>query len=208
MQQFLPNTYPAGSVTPCATCPAGFAYLTSTGRSLRNAGQVQVRRRLRNGFTATRAIHASPRPPTTPPRSRGATLAGVGIAQNWLDLDAEYGRSAFDQRHQVTAQAQYTSGAGIAGGSLVDGLRGTLLKDWTFLAQLTTGSGLPLTPVYPGAGARHRLHRHAAAAADRRARGRRAGRRYLNPAAYTAAGAGAVGQRRPQLGDRPRAVRR
>ena len=35
-------------------------------------------------------------------------------------------------------------------------LRGRLLKDWTFVGQLTVGSGLPLTPLYlvpvPGTG--------------------------------------------------------
>jgi hypothetical protein len=31
---------------------------------------------------------------------------------------------------------------------LVDGWRGRLLKDWTFYANLSAGSGLPLTPVY------------------------------------------------------------
>jgi hypothetical protein len=36
----------------------------------------------------------------------------------------------------------------VTGGTLVDGVRGRLLKDWTFVAQLLTGSGLPLTPVY------------------------------------------------------------
>ena len=62
------------------------------------------------------------------------------------------------------------------------------------MTQLTTGSGLPLTPVYPRARARHRLHRHAAAAA-------RPARQwttlpdgtYLNPAAYTAPAPGQWG---------------
>jgi hypothetical protein len=31
---------------------------------------------------------------------------------------------------------------------LIDGLKGRVFKDWTFVAQLTTGSGLPLTPSY------------------------------------------------------------
>ena len=31
MQEFLPNTYPAGAVNPCPTCPSGFVYLTSNG---------------------------------------------------------------------------------------------------------------------------------------------------------------------------------
>jgi hypothetical protein len=192
MQQFLPNTYPAGSPVVCPTCPAGFAYLTSTGRSLRNAGQLQVRRRLRNGFTAS-VQYTLAKATDDAAAFAGATLAGFGLAQNWLDLDAEYGRSAFDQRHQVTAQAQYTTGAGIAGGSLVDGVRGRLLKDWTFVAQLTTGSGLPLTPVFlvpvPGTGFTSTLRpRLTGAAEDDVADGV-----YLNPAAYTVPAPGQYG---------------
>ena len=53
MQEFLPNTYPAGASNPCPACPAGFVYLTSNGNSTRHAGQSQLRRRLRNGFTAS-----------------------------------------------------------------------------------------------------------------------------------------------------------
>jgi len=45
-------------------------------------------------------------------------------------------------------QVQYTTGAGVTGGTLVDGVRGSLFKDWTLVAQVTTGSGLPLTPVF------------------------------------------------------------
>jgi len=51
-QQFLPNTFPAGALNPCPTCPSGFAYLTSNGNSIRHAGMMQLRRRLRSGFTA------------------------------------------------------------------------------------------------------------------------------------------------------------
>jgi hypothetical protein len=45
MQEFLPNTYPAGAVNPCAACPTGFIYLTSNGNSTRESGQLQLRRR-------------------------------------------------------------------------------------------------------------------------------------------------------------------
>jgi hypothetical protein len=184
MQQFLPNTYPAGSPVVCATCPTGFAYLTSTGRSLRNAGQVQLRRRLRNGFTAS-VQYTLAKAMDDAAAFAGATLAGFGMAQNWLDLGAEYARSAFDQRHQVVAQAQYSTGAGIAGGALVDGVRGRLLKDWTFVAQLTTGSGLPLTPVYlvpvPGTGFTSTLRPQLTGAPVDDA----PDDAYLNPAAYT-----------------------
>jgi hypothetical protein len=78
----------------------------------------------------------------------GAGLNGASIAQDWLDLDAELGRSSFDQRHLLTAQFQYTTGVGVSGGALLTGLKGSLFKGWTVTSQLTAGSGLPLTPVY------------------------------------------------------------
>ncbi len=56
-QEFLPNTYPAGAINPCPVCPAGYLYVTSNGNSTREAGQLQLRRRLHSGFTATRAVH-------------------------------------------------------------------------------------------------------------------------------------------------------
>ena len=78
------------------------------------------------------------------------------IAQNWLDLSAERGLSSFDQRHLVTLQAQYTSGMGMHGGTLLTGWRGALFKEWTFATQINAGTGLPLTPIYfaaiPGTG--------------------------------------------------------
>ena len=45
-------------------------------------------------------------------------------------------------------QAQYTTGMGIGGGTLMSGWRGALFKDWTVATQINAGSGLPLTPVY------------------------------------------------------------
>ncbi len=71
------------------------------------------------------------------------------IAQNWLDLSAERSRSNFDQRHLLNAQIQYTTGMGLAGGTLFSGWRGALLKEWTFATLITAGSGLPETPTLP-----------------------------------------------------------
>jgi hypothetical protein len=148
-QQFLPNTVPLGAVNPCATCPAGFTWLTSNGNSTRHAAQVQARRRLRSGFTANvsytyaKAIDNA----ALGGRNQSASL----IAQNWLDLRAERARSNFDQRHLLTAMAQYTAGMGLRGGALANGWRARLLKEWTLGTQVNAGSGLPLTPVYPAA---------------------------------------------------------
>jgi hypothetical protein len=148
MQAFLPNTYPAGAVNPCQSCPAGFVYVTSGGESLRNALQLILRRRLHNGLTASVQYTLS-KSMDNAATFTGRTIApgSLGIAQDWLDLDAEHGPSSFDRRHQVAVQFQYTTGVGVAGGTLVDGVRGALFKDWTIAGQLSTGSGLPVTPV-------------------------------------------------------------
>lgn len=133
MQEFVPNTYPAGARNPCPTCPSGFVYLVSNGSSLKNAVQLQVRRRLRNGLSALGQYTFS-KATDNAPAFTTADLNGAVIAQNWQDLEAEHARSSFDQRHAVTAQVEY-SGRG-------------WLRDWTFTSQLSAGSGLPLTPVY------------------------------------------------------------
>jgi len=164
--EFYPNTYPANGVNPCPSCPSGFVYEASVGNAERQAGLLQLRRRLHNGFTATlqytfaKAIDdgvvggggggiqggggGAASGPVVPP-------AGVLIAQNWLDLRAERGLSAFDQRHNVNLQMNYTTGMGIGGGTLLSGWRGALFKQWTFVTNLIAGTGFPLTPVYPAA---------------------------------------------------------
>jgi hypothetical protein len=165
IQQVLPNTYPAGADNPCPACPTGWVYLTSNGTSSRHAASVLVRRRLRGGLTASvqytlaKAIDDAAAfagtGPNSPAAASGPTvslagpvpqgLAGASIAQNWLDPHAELGSSTFDQRHLLAVQVQYTTGIGPARAA---GLHGRLLNGWTVTSQLTTGSGLPMTPVY------------------------------------------------------------
>ena len=147
IQQSLPNTYPAGAVNPCPACPSGFSYLTSNGNSTRESGQMQLRRRLRSGFSSELSYTFSKSIDDAALGARGAYLT----AQDWLNLAGERGRSNFDQRHLMTLQTQYTSGMGIKGGGLVSGWRGALLKEWTVTSQINAGSGLPLTPIYPAA---------------------------------------------------------
>lgn len=132
-QQVLPFTYPDR-----AEPSAGYTYLLSNGNSIRHAGQLQVRRRLRKGFTA--AVNYTWAKSLDNAALGGRSSGGALTAQNWLDLRAERARSNFDQRHAWTASAQYTS-------SLAR--RRVAFRDWTLGAQLTAGTGLPLTPVYP-----------------------------------------------------------
>jgi len=175
VQEFLPNTYPIGAADPCPDCPLGFEYRTSGGDSTRESGQVQLRRRLRAGFTATllytysKSIdddsflggqgHVEATSPTQAPSDSAPAAAATpaaSIAQNWLNLHAERALSSFDQRHLLNLQAQYTTGQGLEGGTLMSGWPGRLLKEWTLLAQISAGSGMPETPTYlaavPGTG--------------------------------------------------------
>jgi hypothetical protein len=176
VQEYLPNTYPIGAANQCPACPVGFVYRTSNGNSTREAGSVQLRRRLRSGFTATLqytysksidddSVLGGQGPVATTSTSSGSGGAAgpttgsttvatssspqtPAIAQNWLNLSAERGLSTFDQRNLVNAQIQYTTGVGLGGGSLLSGWRGKVLKRWTVLGQIAAGSGLPETPIY------------------------------------------------------------
>ena len=185
-QASLPNTYPAGAQNPCPACPSGYVLVTSNGTSLRNALQLTLRRRLHNGFTANVQYTLAKSTDDAATFSNTAVSpTTLAIAQDWLHLEAERGPSSFDQRHLVSAMAQYTSGVGVAGGTLADNLWGTLFKDWTIATQLSAGSGLPFTPVFFAAvagtgfvGVRPRLTGIAAGPAPPGA--------YANPAAYAA----------------------
>ena len=210
IQQFLPNTYPLGGPDPCPACPSGFVYETTNGNATRQSGQVQLRRRLRSGFTATAlytysksidddAILGGQGHVTAPSQMQGgpqqansgmptpsAAITTATIAQNWLDLRAERSRSSFDQRHLLNLQAQYTSGQGLGGGALMTGWRGRVLKEWTVLTQIVAGTGLPQTPIYlaavPGAGVTGTIRPDLTGASIYHA----TTGLYLNAAAYTA----------------------
>ena len=204
VQEFLPNTYPIGAASPCPGCPVGFVFRTSGGNSTRQAGSVQLRRRLRSGFTASLlytysksidddSVLGGQGPVTAGSTSLSSSQATPTIAQNWLDLKGERGLSTFDQRHVVNVQVQYTTGMGLHGGTLMNGWRGALLKEWTLLSNISAGTGLPETPVYlaavPGTGFTGTIRPDRTGSSIYAAP---AGLN-LNPAAYTAPAAGQWG---------------
>ena len=163
-QEILPNSYPLGEANPCPSCPSGFVYETSNGNSIRKAGQLQLRRRLRSGFAASLAYTYSKS------IDDDAYLGGAGpsdrerrrrrnrrpcrspIGGDCAELARSTGGAvAFELRSAqlLNVQAQYTSGQGLEGGTLLGGWRGRALKEWTVLGNLTYGTGLPETPIYP-----------------------------------------------------------
>jgi hypothetical protein len=117
LQAFAPNTYPAGPVNP-----SGYVYYASGGNSTRESGTLELRRRLHNGFSAT-ALYTYSNSIDDAAVLGGGSL-GV-VAQNWLNLEADRGLSAFHQRHLANFQLQYSPGMGLGGGTLLSGWRGT-----------------------------------------------------------------------------------
>ncbi|MFC5861792.1 carboxypeptidase regulatory-like domain-containing protein [Acidicapsa dinghuensis] len=206
-QEMLPNSYPIGAANPCPDCPAGFLYETSGGNSTRQEGQLQVRRRLLNGFEASAtytysksiddeaylggAGHSTASGPGTVPSA--SIPSSAAIAQNWLDARGERSLSSFDQRHLLNLQAQYTTGQGLHGGTLMSGWKGRAFKEWTVTTTIAWGTGMPETPVYPavtpGTGFSGEIR------PDRTSEPLYSGAAglHLNPAAYEAPPAGAWG---------------
>ena len=202
VQEYLPNTNPIGAANLCSSCPSGFIFRASNGNSTREAGSLQLRRRLRSGFTASvqytysKSIDNDSVLGGQGPVAPGAVpqvLPTPVVAQNWLDLSAERGLSTFDQRNLMNAQIQYTSGVGLGGGALLTGWRGKVLRRWTVLGQIVAGSGLPQTPIYlaavPNTGVTGSIRPDVTGAPLYKAP---AGL-HLNPAAYTAPVAGQWG---------------
>jgi hypothetical protein len=204
VQEYLPNTYP-GTTNPCPTCPTDFTFRASNGNSTREAASIQLRRRLRSGFTASlqytysKSIDDDSVLGGQGPVAAGATAqssTAPSIAQNWLDLNAERGLSTFDQRHLLNAQIQYTSGMGLGGGTLLGGWRGRVLKEWTVSNQIVAGSGLPETPIYfaavAGTGVTGSIRPDVTGVSINAA----APGRHLNPAAFVAPAIGQWGDAR------------
>jgi hypothetical protein len=147
-QLFYPNTYPSGAVNPCPSCPSGPLFMTSNGNSTREAGTVQLRRRLHNGFTSSIQYTFS-KALDDASLGGGGSVAGSIVAQDWLNLRGERGLSNFDPHHSLSIQMQYSTGVGVHGGALLSGWRGVAFKEWTITSQINASSGLPLTPIFP-----------------------------------------------------------
>jgi hypothetical protein len=151
VQEFQPNTCPP-TLSACNTYPHGYTYRTSNGNLTREAGTIQVRRRPRNGFEAgVTYTFAKSLDDDYSLSGQGGVSNTPGIAQDWTNLRGQRGLSNGDQRHLLQVTAQYTTGLGIGGKSLLTGWRGAIYKDWSIHTDFSIGSGLPETPIYAGA---------------------------------------------------------
>jgi hypothetical protein len=135
-QTLLPNSAPNGAKPN--GLPSGYIFEQSNGNSIYHGISAQIQRRMRSGvgfsviYTHSKAIDNAVQ------------------AQNYLSTAAERALSASSRPNVVNFNWQYSTGQGRGGGTLVNGWKGALLKDWTFTNTVTAGSGMPLTPTVGG----------------------------------------------------------
>lgn len=155
VQEFLPNSCPppaSGVSSACTTATSGYVYRTSNGNLTREAGSFELRRRLRNGLSARlQYTFAKSLDDDYSLSGQGGVMNGAGIAQDWQHLNAQRGLSTTDQRQVLNFSAQYTTGMGLGGKSLMSGWKGAVYKEWTIQTSITAATGLPETPIYAGA---------------------------------------------------------
>jgi trimeric autotransporter adhesin len=145
-QTSLPNSLAPGLPVPLNGPPAGYIYEESNGRLQGTEDFFQVGRNMASGLSAFvygMWAHA------TDDGSLGFGSSN-SVAQNWLDLNAEKGRSSLLTPF-ASGNWQYSTGQGRAGGTLVKGWKGALLKDWTFTNSFSYRVGSPLTASVAGA---------------------------------------------------------
>ena len=145
-QTFLPNSVPNGFVAsnplvPGPFGPSGYTYETSNGDNTYNSIVFQLQRRFRSGFSGNILyVHN---------KAMDDALGGAVQAQNWLNLAGERARSSGIRNDNLTVSAQYSTGVGTRGGTLLKGWKGAALKDWTVITNITEGSALPLNVIVP-----------------------------------------------------------
>src|ERR1700683_3327213 len=146
-QEFIPNTYPAGSIGVPVGLPTGFKFETTGGNSSYEDGTWQIQRRMHNGlaFNVVYSYSKLMDDGMLGGRGQGAAV----LAQNWLDLEAERALSPSNQTQKLNATMQFSSGQGLHAAALLKGWKATVLKDWTISPTLTLYTGMPETPVLP-----------------------------------------------------------
>jgi len=135
-QTILPNSAPSGS--KANGLPAGYIYEQANGNSIYHGVSFQLMRRFRNGVSANANYIFS------------KAIDNAVQAQNYLDTSAERAVSAGSRTHVLNFNWQYSTAVGRGGGTLINGWKGVLFKDWTFTNSMIVSSGTPLTPIVGG----------------------------------------------------------
>jgi hypothetical protein len=142
-QLIIPNSAPSGAKP--LPYPSGYQYEMSNGNSVYHGVSFQVQRRFRNGLSAN-AIYTFSKS-----IDDVGTAGAIGTpAQDFTTTSAERAVSASSRTHVANFNWQYSTGVGRGGGTLVNGWKGAVLKDWTVTNSISVGSGIPLTPTVGG----------------------------------------------------------
>jgi Carboxypeptidase regulatory-like domain len=142
-QLIVPNSVPSGAAL--SPYPSGYQYEMSNGNSIYHGISFQLQRRFRNGFSGN-AVYTF---------AKGIDNAGNAgsfgtPAEVFTNTSLERALSSSSRKHVLNFNWQYSTGVGRGGGTLVQGWKGALLKDWTFTNNISVGSGIPLTPTVGG----------------------------------------------------------
>ena len=147
-----PNSVPPGVKQSTGTQlgnATGFIYDQPVGNSIFNAFQLRAVRRFNHGLSFNSSYQFAKSIDDTP-KLGGIGVAGAGnnsVVQNWLDIAADRGLSAFDVRHEGQATFVWTSPVAGPGSSVpADSKLGRFLKDWQLSGGITAQTGNPLTP--------------------------------------------------------------
>jgi trimeric autotransporter adhesin len=136
---------PGGALIPGTQA---FIWESSGGHSIMNAATFQVRRRLAAGYSGGLSY-------TVARAMDNASSLGAGgpvVAQNDKDLGAEWARSSFDRRHQISGNVYAELPWGPNRHWLKDGgTLAALFGEWSAQLTLTLQSGTPLTARVLGA---------------------------------------------------------
>lgn len=146
-----PNRPPPGSaVTTGPAAGAGdFIYDTSGANSINNALQLRLQQRMTHGIGFSLSY-------TYGKSVDDASSVGGGqgvVVQNPEDLQAEYGRSSFDIRHQFRANYTYELPLGGRHRFAQKGFTGALFGEWRLSGNIALHSGSPFTAEVVGTGA-------------------------------------------------------
>jgi hypothetical protein len=146
-----PNRNPDGTLRIADVQP--FTWTTSEGRSKLDSLSLDLRKNESKGFGYSfQYTFAKSRDNSPSITGGGGGGANGNVAQDDQNIDAEWARSSFEQRHRFTVQGQYRFPFGpnerwLRNGGLWGGLAG----GWNLSANFSANSGSPLTVTVSGA---------------------------------------------------------
>ncbi len=119
-------------------------FTVSDGNTNYHSLQVSVGKRFSQGYAFNFAYTLGKALGNVGDNLSGGSSTALDRPQNAHDLDADYGRLVFDQRHRLVVNGSWELPFGSGKPYLSDSLLGKLLGDWQFNWIITSTSGVPI----------------------------------------------------------------